>query len=145
MIRDARVLRAGCVPREVEHPDAEVTHLSSVLDPLTDDDPADTAIVTGPSGTGKTCISQFVMGGDPRRGRRDRPQRLHTAVHVGPRNPDTDIDYTRLRRRYERHPESSGQSWSPDAPASGATTARSSPSTPSISSGFDRLLARRSN
>ena len=32
MIRDARVLRAGFVPREVEHRDAEVNHLSSVLD-----------------------------------------------------------------------------------------------------------------
>jgi Cdc6-like AAA superfamily ATPase len=60
MIRDARVLRAGFVPREVEHRDAEVNHLSSVLQPITDGEPADTAVVTGPSGTGKTCISQFV-------------------------------------------------------------------------------------
>jgi len=28
MIRDARVLRAGFVPREIEHRDAEVNHLS---------------------------------------------------------------------------------------------------------------------
>jgi Cdc6-like AAA superfamily ATPase len=60
MIRDARVLRAGFVPREVEHRDAEVNHLSSVLEPITNDEPADTAIVTGPSGTGKTCISKLV-------------------------------------------------------------------------------------
>ena len=60
MIRDARVLRAGFVPREVEHRDAEINHLSSVLEPITNGEPADTAIVTGPSGTGKTCISQFV-------------------------------------------------------------------------------------
>ncbi|MFY4814849.1 Cdc6/Cdc18 family protein [Haloarcula sp. AONF1] len=60
MIRDARVLRAGFVPREVEHRDAEVNHLSSVLEPITNGEPANTAIVTGPSGTGKTCISQFV-------------------------------------------------------------------------------------
>ncbi|MEF8881116.1 MAG: Cdc6/Cdc18 family protein [Halapricum sp.] len=60
MIRDARVLRAGFVPREVEHRDAEVNHLSSVLEPITNGEPADTAIVTGPSGTGKTCISRFV-------------------------------------------------------------------------------------
>ena len=60
MIRDARVLRAGFVPREVEHRDAEVNHLSSVLETITNGEPADTAIVTGPSGTGKTCISQFV-------------------------------------------------------------------------------------
>jgi len=60
MIRDARVLRAGFVPREVEHRDAEVNHLSSVLDPITNGEPADTAVVTGPSGAGKTCISKFV-------------------------------------------------------------------------------------
>jgi len=60
MIRDARVLRAGFVPREVEHRNAEVNHLSSVLEPITNGEPADTAIVTGPSGAGKTCISKFV-------------------------------------------------------------------------------------
>ena len=60
MIRDARVLRAGFVPQEIEHRDAEVNHLSNVLEPITNGEPADTAIVTGPSGTGKTCISQFV-------------------------------------------------------------------------------------
>jgi len=60
MISDARVLRAGFVPREVEHRDAEVNHLSSVLEPLTNGDPAETAIVTGPSGAGKTCVSKFV-------------------------------------------------------------------------------------
>ena len=60
MMRDARVLRAGFVPQEVEHRDAEVNHLSSVLKPITNGEPADTAIVTGPSGAGKTCISQFV-------------------------------------------------------------------------------------
>jgi Cdc6-like AAA superfamily ATPase len=31
-----------------------------VLEPLTNGEPAETAIVTGPSGTGKTCISRFV-------------------------------------------------------------------------------------
>ena len=60
MIRDARVLRAGFVPREVEHRDAEVNHLSSVLEPITNGEPADTAVVTGPSGVGKTCVSKFV-------------------------------------------------------------------------------------
>ncbi|MFD1646065.1 Cdc6/Cdc18 family protein [Haloarchaeobius litoreus] len=60
MIRDARVLRAGFVPSEIEHRDAELNHLSSVLEPITNGEPADTAIVTGPSGTGKTCLSKFV-------------------------------------------------------------------------------------
>jgi len=60
MIRDARVLRAGFVPREVEHRAAEVNHLSSVLEPITNGEPAETALVTGPSSAGKTCISKFV-------------------------------------------------------------------------------------
>jgi len=60
MIRDARVLRTDFVPREVEHRDHEVTHLSGVLRPLTDGEPADTVIVTGPTGTGKTCVTRFV-------------------------------------------------------------------------------------
>jgi Cdc6-like AAA superfamily ATPase len=37
-----------------------LNHLSSVLEPITNGEPADTAIVTGPSGAGKTCISKFV-------------------------------------------------------------------------------------
>ena len=60
MMRDARVLRAGFVPQEVEHRNTEVNHLSSVLKPITNGEPADTAIVTESSGAGKTCISQFV-------------------------------------------------------------------------------------
>ncbi len=60
MIRDARVLRAGFVPREIEHRDAELNHLSSVFEPIKAGDPADTALVTGPSGAGKTCLSKFV-------------------------------------------------------------------------------------
>lgn len=60
MIRDARVLRAGFVPREIEHRDPEVNHLSSVLDPITNGEPAEAAIITGPSGTGKTCTAKFV-------------------------------------------------------------------------------------
>jgi len=60
MIRDARVLRAGFIPKEIEHRDAEVNHLSSVLEPITNGEPADTAVVTGPSGAGKTCIAKFV-------------------------------------------------------------------------------------
>jgi len=60
MIRDARVLRAGFVPREAEHGDAEVDHLSSVLELITNGEPTDTAIVIRLSSAGKTCILQFV-------------------------------------------------------------------------------------
>jgi Cdc6-like AAA superfamily ATPase len=59
MIRDARVLRAGFVPREIEHRDPEVNALSRVLEPVADGQPAETVVVTGPSGAGKTCVSKF--------------------------------------------------------------------------------------
>ncbi|NHN43041.1 AAA family ATPase [Halorubellus sp. JP-L1] len=62
MIRDARVLRTDFVPSEVVHRDGEVNHLSSVLDPVTRGQTADTAVVTGPSGAGKTCLTRFVAG-----------------------------------------------------------------------------------
>ncbi|USZ67383.1 orc1/cdc6 family replication initiation protein [Halorussus salilacus] len=58
MITDARVLRTGFVPHEVEHRDAEVTHLTEILAPLTDGDPADTTLLLGPSGVGKTCLAK---------------------------------------------------------------------------------------
>lgn len=62
MIEDARVLRDEFVPREVCHRDPEVNHLASVLAPITDGRPADTALLTGPTGTGKTCIARFTVG-----------------------------------------------------------------------------------
>ena len=57
--------RCSCPPGRIrssgiKHCDTEVNHLSSVLKPITNSKPADTAIVTGPSGAGKTCISKFV-------------------------------------------------------------------------------------
>lgn len=61
MIQNARYLRAEFVPREVVHRDAEVNHLSSVLEPVTRDEPADTALLTGPTGSGKTCIAKFTI------------------------------------------------------------------------------------
>jgi orc1/cdc6 family replication initiation protein len=59
MITDARVLRTGFVPREVEHRDAEVTHLTESLAPLTDGNPADTTLLLGSSGVGKTCLAKY--------------------------------------------------------------------------------------
>jgi len=61
MIQDARFLRAEFVPSEVVHRDAEVNYLSSVLEPLTRGKPADTALLTGPTGSGKTCIAKFTV------------------------------------------------------------------------------------
>jgi orc1/cdc6 family replication initiation protein len=61
MIVNARVLRPEFVPRDVVHRDAEVGHLSSALRPITDDNPAETALLCGPSGAGKTCIARFTV------------------------------------------------------------------------------------
>ena len=61
MIEDARVLREGFVPHEVVHRDAEVSHLSGVLEPVSRGEPADPALLTGPSGAGKTCIARYTV------------------------------------------------------------------------------------
>ena len=50
MIEDVRVLRDEFVPCEVKHHDREVIHLASMLMPITDGRPADTAFITGPMG-----------------------------------------------------------------------------------------------
>jgi orc1/cdc6 family replication initiation protein len=62
MIEDARVLREEFVPTDVVHRDGEVDALSHVLDPVTDGDLAEPALITGPSGAGKTTITKFVVG-----------------------------------------------------------------------------------
>jgi orc1/cdc6 family replication initiation protein len=61
MIRDARVLQADFVPQEVVHRDSEANQLSNALEPITRDEPAETAFLFGPSGTGKTCLAQFTV------------------------------------------------------------------------------------
>ena len=61
MITDARVLQPEFIPREVQHRDAEVNYLSSVLDPITNGHRADPALLHGPSGAGKTCIAQYLV------------------------------------------------------------------------------------
>ena len=84
MIEDARVLRDEYVPREVEYRDPEVNHLASVLAPITDGRSADTALITGPTGTGKTCIAQFTVG---------RLRRTHL---------DVDYQYINCWQNYSR-------------------------------------------
>lgn len=61
MIKDARVLDPEFVPPDVVHRSAHISHLSDILRPITRGEPADTAFLYGPSGTGKTCIAQFTV------------------------------------------------------------------------------------
>lgn len=61
MITDARVLQPEFIPGDVVHRDAEISTLSSALDPLTRGEPAETAFLFGPSGVGKTCIAQYTV------------------------------------------------------------------------------------
>ncbi|MFD1572479.1 AAA family ATPase, partial [Halorubrum laminariae] len=61
MITDARVLQQEFIPREIQHRDNEVNYLSSILEPITDGQSAEPILLYGPSGTGKTCIAQFIL------------------------------------------------------------------------------------
>lgn len=61
MIRDARVLQVDFVPQEVVYRDSEANHLSNALEPITREEPAETAFLFGPSGTGKTCLAKFIV------------------------------------------------------------------------------------
>jgi Cdc6-like AAA superfamily ATPase len=49
MITDARVLQPEFIPWEVQHRDAEVNYLSSVLSPITEWNWIDPALLHGPS------------------------------------------------------------------------------------------------
>ncbi|MFC7226796.1 orc1/cdc6 family replication initiation protein [Salinirubellus salinus] len=60
MIVDPRPLEPAFVPGDVRHREGEVDALTSSLDPLLDGRHADPALLTGPSGTGKTCIARHV-------------------------------------------------------------------------------------
>ena len=62
MIEDARVLREAFVPNDVVHRDGEVDALSAVLEPVVAGEPPESALLTGPSGAGKTTIAKFVVG-----------------------------------------------------------------------------------
>lgn len=60
MITDSRVLQADHVPRDIVHRDHELNTLASALRPLTHGDRAETALLSGPTGVGKTCTARYV-------------------------------------------------------------------------------------
>ena len=61
MIEDGRVLRDEFIPSEVAHRNPEMNALSGALDPVTRGEPAETAMLFGPSGAGKTCLARFAL------------------------------------------------------------------------------------
>ncbi len=61
MIVDARVLQPEFVPADVVQRDAEANALTGALDPVTRGERAEAAVVFGPSGTGKTCLSRYTV------------------------------------------------------------------------------------
>ncbi|WP_042663246.1 Cdc6/Cdc18 family protein [Haloferax sp. ATB1] len=60
MIRDARALRDSFVPADLEHRNAEIGHLSSLLKPIEGGEAGSDILITGPSGAGKTTLARFV-------------------------------------------------------------------------------------
>jgi orc1/cdc6 family replication initiation protein len=62
MITNARVLQQEFIPGEVKHRDAEVSHLSDTLRPLSTGNGRPTpSFLCGPSGAGKTCIARYTV------------------------------------------------------------------------------------
>jgi orc1/cdc6 family replication initiation protein len=61
MITDARVLQPDFVPGDVRHRDAQVSHLSDTLRPITEGERAESSFLYGPSGVGKTCIARYTV------------------------------------------------------------------------------------
>lgn len=60
VISNIQPLRAEFVPKDVRHRDGEVDALTSTLAPLLDGRRTESAVLDGPSGTGKTCIARHV-------------------------------------------------------------------------------------
>ncbi|MFC5133870.1 MULTISPECIES: Cdc6/Cdc18 family protein [Haloferacaceae] len=90
MITDARVLQQEFIPREVQHRDAEVNYLSSILEPVTEGEPTEPTLLHGPSGAGKTCIAQYIV--EELRG---------SVVELNTQYVNCWEDYTRFKTLYQ--------------------------------------------
>lgn len=64
MIQDARVLQDDFLPREVVHREQEMEELVRALKPIQEgkSESGETALLTGPSGAGKTCLAKYSAG-----------------------------------------------------------------------------------
>jgi len=59
---DAAVFRTQWVPADFHSRDAELDAMATALEPLLDDEPAPGLFLAGPSGTGKTSSSRYLIG-----------------------------------------------------------------------------------
>lgn len=90
MITDARVLQQEFIPKEVQHRDNEVNYLSSILEPITQEEPVEPTLLYGPSGVGKTCIAQFLL-----------EELRRTVVDLNTQYVNCWEDYTRFKTLYQ--------------------------------------------
>ena len=61
MIVNSQALETTTVPEELQHRDNQIEQLEAALDPITSGRRGEDALITGPSGTGKTTIAKFVV------------------------------------------------------------------------------------
>ncbi len=61
MIQDARVLQDDYLPREIVHRHEEMSQLATALSPVVEGDRPQHALLTGPSGAGKTCVARATL------------------------------------------------------------------------------------
>lgn len=62
VIADARVFQEDWVPSDMQHRDAQLNLMASALEPVVEGDPGTELLLTGPSGTGKTCSAKYLLG-----------------------------------------------------------------------------------
>lgn len=90
MITDARVFREDHVPQELEHRDQELNELERALEPATEGHPAQTVLLFGPSGAGKTCLAKYMLS-----------ELQQEVYEVNSHYIDCWMNYTRFRVLYE--------------------------------------------
>ncbi|MDR5655772.1 orc1/cdc6 family replication initiation protein [Halodesulfurarchaeum sp. HSR-GB] len=62
IVANAAVFDAGWVPADFRSRDAELNTMATALEPILDGEPASGLFLHGPSGTGKTSSSQYLLG-----------------------------------------------------------------------------------